>query len=50
MSEIKIVIVDIFRTLYKSIQQEGNSHNIPKLKFSYLKEEKKESSDNAESK
>jgi len=30
---------DVFRTLYKSIQQEDNSHNIPNVGISYLKEE-----------
>lgn len=42
MRENKIVIIDIFRTLYKSIQQEDNSHNILNLEISYLKEEKEQ--------
>lgn len=34
------MIINILRTLYNSIHQKGNSHIIPNLGISYLKEKK----------
>lgn len=40
MREFKIVIIDILRNSYKSIQHKDNSHIIPNIGISYLKEER----------
>lgn len=40
MREFKIVIIDILRNSYKSIQHKDNSHIIPNLGISDLKEER----------